>query len=142
MFNIFNRVSSLENCRHNLWQNVHNIWNTINNHLWPRLSKLETNVYGHNGEQEPPQEKPVYERLRNLERDVYGQYNDWGLYQHVMGTGQPGQEGLWRVIDTLQEEVQRLNQQVNELNAKLQKQGNLEKVLIEAVNKQLGEKEL
>ena len=99
--------------------------------IWNRLSALEQRVYGHDGQTEPQEAEPVYRRLSNLETTVNGANGHFGLSQHILGTGKPGQEGLWKKLEQLEEENRKLREQVQKLQ-------NMEKLLIEAVNKQLG----
>lgn len=95
--------------------------------IWKRLSALEQRVYGHDGQTEPQVAAPVYHRLSNLETTVNGANGHFGLSQHILDT----EKGLWKKLEQLEEENRKLREQVQKLQ-------NMEKLLIEAVNKQLG----
>lgn len=102
-----------------------------NGGIWERLSALEERVYGHDGRTKPSQAAPVYQRLATLETTVNGADGHWGLSQHIFGTGHPGQEGIWKRLEQLEKENRELREQLQSLK-------DLDKVLTEAVNRQLG----
>lgn len=68
---------------------------------------------------------------------VEGDGKEWGLVQHVHGTGQRGQEGLWAKLTEAQEKNRALEARLDSLQEKYEK---LSKLLIEAARKQLGDK--
>lgn len=96
-------------------------------------------------------------KLAALEYTINGSEGEFGIVQHIHGTGKPGQEGLWgklkqleqqnaelqkkvAALQNLEELVRKALQQNPEQLVKLYDAHRMEQLLIEAVNKQLGER--
>lgn len=80
--------------------------------LWKRLAELEKCVFGHSGLFEPAERPAIYASLNKLE-----------------------EERCTDTVKTLQERVEKLEKKNAELLKEIK---NLEKILIDSVNKQLG----
>lgn len=84
--------------------------------------------------------KAEMERIRGI---VEGDGNEWGLVQHVHGTG-PDQKGLWGSVDILKASLKEAQEKNRALEARLdslqEKYEKLSKLLIEAARKHLSDK--
>lgn len=82
--------------------------------------------------------------LGRIRKIVEGNGKEWGLVQHVHGTGQSGQEGLWGRLCKLEDSLNNEQEKNRALEARLgdleKKYEDLSKLLIEAARKQLGDK--
>lgn len=79
--------------------------------------------------------KALTARLSAVERTVTGDSEQWGLVQHIHGTGKRGQEGLWDKIDLLSKKIEQLEQQNRDLRHKVEELQGLESLIKKAIEK-------